>query len=353
MPQLSPPEAGKRAAALALLQKSSKKQDSLSTLAAHAGIENIHNAPLAPPLHVATTYTRPADGIYHTSDSIYTRGDNPTRLLFEKTVFGLETWGLDLGENNKSGEEQDIPPTSWAFSSGMMAATAIVLAHSSPLTVILAKDVYHGVPTLLVEVFSRHRVDVRRVDMTGPPDAIVEEIRRAPAGSEVIVWMESPSNPLCEVVDIAAITTAVKGIESHVITTVVDVTMASPMVTRPLEVSISDHTISFRNNVVLLSRPFGFFCLSFGVVRCRHFDALGNQIFGRSLGCPFGRPDGVARHGTRSTTGSDLEECTDHDRGCGVTVGFMVSSTRNTDAPSPCGATIKDSPCPGRVLGQS
>jgi Cys/Met metabolism PLP-dependent enzyme len=236
-PPLSPREAGKRAAALALVQKNRTKKDSLSTLAAHAGIENIHNAPLAPPLHVATTYTRPADGIYHTSDSIYAREDNPTRLLLEKTVFGLETWGLDL-------EEQDVPPTSWAFSSGMMAATAIVLAHSSPLTVILAKDVYHGVPTLLVEVFSRHRVDVRRVDMTGPPDAIVEEIRRVPAGSEVIVWMESPSNPLCEVVDIAAMTTAVKGIESHVITTVVDVTMASPIVTRPLEVSINDHTIS-------------------------------------------------------------------------------------------------------------
>ena len=84
-----------------------------------------------------------------------------------------------------------------------------------------------------------------------------EEIRNVPAGSEVIVWMESPSNPLCEVVDLAAITTAVKGIESHVITTVVDLTMASPIVTRPLEVSISDHTISFRNNVVLLLPPFG------------------------------------------------------------------------------------------------
>jgi cystathionine gamma-synthase len=226
---LSPQEAGKRAEDLALQQKNRKK-DSMPTLVAHAGIENIHNAPLAPPLHVATTYTRPADGIYHSSDSIYAREGNPTRLLFEKTLFELETWGLDLG---------DVQPTSLAFSSGMMAATAVILAHATPLTVILPKDVYHGVPTLLVDVFSRHQVDIRRVDMTGPTNAIVDEIQNADASSEVIVWMESPSNPLCEVVDIAAITTAVKGIDSHVITTVVDVTMASPIVTRPLEVRIN------------------------------------------------------------------------------------------------------------------
>ena len=232
--QLSPQEAGKRAEALALQQKNRKK-DSIPTVAAHAGIENIHNAPLAPPLHVATTYTRPADGIYQNSDSIYAREDNPTRLLLEKTLFELETWGLDLG----STKLEDVPPTTWAFSSGMMAATAIILAHATPLTVILPKDVYHGVPTLLVDVFSRHQVDIRRVDMTGPTNAIVDEIQRADSSSEVIVWMESPSNPLCEVVDIAAITTAVKGIDSHVITTVVDVTMASPIVTRPLEVRIN------------------------------------------------------------------------------------------------------------------
>ena len=227
---LSPQEAGKRAEALALQQKN-RKRDSIPTLVAHAGIENIHNAPLAPPLHVASTYTRPADGIYHRSDSIYAREDNPTRLLFEKTLFQLETWGLDLGD----AKFEDVP-TSWAFSSGMMAATAIVLAHTTPLTVILPKDVYHGVPTLLVDVFSRHNVDIRRVDMTGPTKAIVDEIQRTNSSSQVIVWMESPSNPLCEVVDIAAITTAVKGIDSHVVTTVVDVTMASPIVTRPLEV---------------------------------------------------------------------------------------------------------------------
>ena len=55
--QLSPQEAGKRAEALALQQQkgNKKKKDSIATLASHAGIENIHNAPLAPPLHVATT----------------------------------------------------------------------------------------------------------------------------------------------------------------------------------------------------------------------------------------------------------------------------------------------------------
>jgi cystathionine gamma-synthase len=204
----------------------------MPTLVAHAGIENVHNAPLSAPLHVSTTYTRPADGIYHESDVAYAREDNPTRLLLEKTVFELETSGLDLGGTEFSG----IKPSSWAFSSGMMAASAVILAHSTPLTVFLPKDLYHGVPTLLIEVFSRHNVEVRRVDMAGPTNAIVDAINAVDSNSEVIVWMESPSNPLCEIIDIAAITKAVKGITSHVITTVVDVTLASPIVTRPLEV---------------------------------------------------------------------------------------------------------------------
>jgi cystathionine gamma-synthase len=227
---LSAQEAGKRAEALA--SQLSARRVSLPTLVAHAGIENVHNAPLSPPIHVATTYTRPADGVYLEFDTAYAREDNPTRLLLEKTIFELETSGLDISGSTS----ENIEPTSLAFSSGMMAATAVILAHSTPLTIFLPRDLYHGVPTLLLEIFSRHSVDVRRVDMTGPISTIVDEIQAVDSKFEVIVWMESPSNPLCEIVDIAAVTQAMKAVKSHKITTVVDVTMASPIVTRPLEV---------------------------------------------------------------------------------------------------------------------
>ncbi len=230
--RISTVDAGRRAEAMAL-QQSDTKLPVLSTCVAHAGIQNIPNAPMSPPIHVATTYTRPADGMYREGDSIYSRQDNPTRLQLEKTVFQLETIGLSLDSNDSAIKMQ---PTSWAFSSGMMACTAVVLAHSTPLTIILPRDLYHGVPTLMAEVFSRHNVQVKRVDMTVAAN-VVDEISTVDSTSDVIVWMETPSNPMCELIDIAAITDAVSTISTHTVTTVVDVTMASPIVTRPLEVS--------------------------------------------------------------------------------------------------------------------
>ena len=182
--------------------------------------------------HVATTYMRPADGNYLVTDSTYARHDNPTRLLLEKSIFQLETIGLPTD----SVRSQDTEPTTWTFSSGMMAVSAVILAHSSPLTVILPQDLYHGVPTLIVDIFSRHNVKLKRIDMTLPKN-VVEEIAQVEPGADVIVWMESPSNPKCQIIDIAAVTDAVKSVATHTVTTVVDVTMASPVVTRPLEVS--------------------------------------------------------------------------------------------------------------------
>jgi cystathionine beta-lyase/cystathionine gamma-synthase len=189
---------------------------------------------MAPPLHSATTYTRPASGIYEESDTIYARSDNPTRLGLEKAMFELECVGLDLEDKNL------VEPTTFAFSSGMMAVTSIVLAHTSPVTVIVPKDIYHGVPTLLFNVFSRHNVTIRAVDMTRVSE-VVDAISNASEDSEVIVWMETPSNPLCQIVDIQAICNATSSISSHKVTTVVDATMTSPVLTRPLEVSKAKH----------------------------------------------------------------------------------------------------------------
>lgn len=257
---ISAAEAGKRAEVLAIERRGvAAKRLSLPTIAAHAGIEDIHNAPLAPPIHMASTYTRPADGIYHESDATYARNNNPTRLLLEKIVHDLETCCINVSDTPTA------KPTSWAFSSGLMAASAVVLAHSSPLTVILPRDLYHGVTTVLLDVFTRHNVQVRRADMTGPAKVIIEEIESTEPGTDVIVWMETPSNPLCDIIDISAITEAMKGIDSsHSITTVVDGTMASPIVTRPLEVSFREFgslpefsfelTISFECSLALISQ---------------------------------------------------------------------------------------------------
>ena len=184
----------------------------------------------------------------HISDSKYARMDNPTRLLLEKNVHELECSGISDASTT----------TCLAFSSGMQAVTSIVLAHSTAggTTVLLPSDVYHGVRQVLSAVFARHGVVVRELDMVTPGAAgaiagAIAEIAAAAPNSEsdsesserpsVIVWMETPSNPKCEVVDIRAVCEAVRSTEDRWgdvldVTTVVDGTMASPVLTRPLEV---------------------------------------------------------------------------------------------------------------------
>ena len=177
--------------------------------------------------------------------------DNPTRLLLEKTVFDLECSGL-------SPQEASISSTSLAFSSGMQAVTSVILAHSTKdvtTTVLIPTDVYHGVRSLLSDVFARHGIKVRELDMVGDSGAetVADAIAEIASSSSdtnranAIVWMETPSNPKCQVVDIQAVCEAANSEQWKEIvdvTTVVDGTMASPVLTRPLELGadISFHS---------------------------------------------------------------------------------------------------------------
>ncbi len=171
--------------------------------------------------------------------------DNPTRLLLEKTVSELECSGLPPQKES----------TCLAFSSGMQAVTSVILAHSTKgatTTVLIPTDVYHGVRSLLSGVFLRHGVEVIELDMVGDNGAetvantMKEIVSNASNESDdnhcnIIVWMETPSNPKCQVVDIQDVCGAVNLVqeewkESMDVTTVVDGTMASPVLSRPLEV---------------------------------------------------------------------------------------------------------------------
>ena len=226
--------AGRRAAQLVKERLSQSERScgeiKSQTKLAHAGIQNCHNAPMAPPLHLATTYTRPPEGPYHDQDSIYTREDNPTRLLFEKALEELE--GID-------------GCTAFAFSSGMSAVSNIVLAHESPLHVILLPhDLYHGVAAVLGGVFTRFGVNVHSLqgseNVKSQLQAKLDEI---PGSENAIFWIETPSNPMTRVFDLKQLAQicASHG-KSGNITTVVDSTLAP--LQRPLDhgVDISMHS---------------------------------------------------------------------------------------------------------------
>jgi cystathionine gamma-synthase len=121
----------------------------------------------------------------------------------------------------------------------MMAVSSILLAHTAPLHVIRHGDLYHGVSTALVEVFSRFGVTTTSVDMTDLDALRAELASRAESSGDVILWMETPSNPLLDVLDIAAIcelsNKARKELNLTVnVTTVVDSTLAPPTLSQPL-----------------------------------------------------------------------------------------------------------------------
>lgn len=271
----NPGEAGKRAAELLVAEKMQQRQQQSSssservaqdsmrqqqdTFLAHAGVASSPysshaNISLAPSLEFATTYTRPAHGAYHPDDAVYTRIDNPTRVLLERTVGQLECSSSDSSVHGSNYQEG----MTCAFASGMMAASSIVLAHKTPMTILLPQDLYHGVSTVMVDVFqARFGVTVKHVDLHRENLEPLEEALDAAvsnfytsssnrsAGGSILVWMETPSNPRIHVVDIKAVCDIVNRVRQKLdgqsssldLTTVVDSTMAPPVIQQPFQVS--------------------------------------------------------------------------------------------------------------------
>lgn len=226
-----PSKAGQRAFDEAKAKTSSEAPTKLSinTLLAHTGLVPGENVPMSPPLHLSSTYTRPPDGIYLESQHIYSRNDNPTRTQLEETMIQLETHG-DARPNDSA--------VSCAFASGMAGVTMILLAQEAPLTVLLPKALYHGVPTLLANVFCRFNVIMTQVDMT---DAFaVKKAVLEVSTPQAILWMESPTNPMCQILDIVKLCEIVKKSTASSptkFTTIVDSTLCPPCLTQPLRVS--------------------------------------------------------------------------------------------------------------------
>ena len=220
------------------------------------------NEPLSPPLNLATTYSRPASGNYNDADGvggkgqIYGRTDNATREILEQTVGALELMPYPRAYSDErlqlKAEAADTGIETVACSSGMAAVSTLLLAHPPPVHVILPEDVYHGVPTLLHTVLQHHGMRFSSVDMRDV-DKVEQAVRKyATQGSDsggekgsVVLWMESPSNPLLNVADVSALTSLVERIRvdlvvldssssPRMISTVVDSTLFPPPLSCPL-----------------------------------------------------------------------------------------------------------------------
>jgi cystathionine gamma-lyase len=148
----------------------------------------------AAPFHVT--------GDPYAAPQAYTRYGNPTWTRYESAVGSLESAEAVL------------------FSSGMAAAAAVLMTQAGPGSVIaMDSGCYHGVRALAETYVAPNGVELR----LAPP----AELAAASDGADLL-WLESPSNPMLEVYDIAAL--AARGV-----TTVVDNTTAGPLLQQPLE----------------------------------------------------------------------------------------------------------------------
>lgn len=181
------------------------------SLAVHAGQDfDPTTGAVIPPVHFSTTYAQ--DGIGGLRQGYeYGRSGNPTRTALETQLAALEG-----GKHGLS------------FASGLAAEDALLRAVLRPgEEVLLGSDVYGGTYRLLARVLGPWGVTLRVVDMSDADAVAAAVAERAPK----IVWVETPSNPLLRITDIAELVRVSHGAGALV---VVDNTFASPALQRPL-----------------------------------------------------------------------------------------------------------------------
>ena len=178
-----------------------------STRAIHAGQEaDPTTGATIVPIYQTSTYTQTAIGEHKGFD--YSRTVNPTRSALEKQLAALE----------------DAAYCS-AFASGMAATSAVLNLLSSGDHVVVGDDMYGGTYRLFAKVLSRYGIAFSYVDMTDLA-AVCAAIRP----ETKLFWIETPTNPLLKLIDIAAIAALRKPGQAIA----VDNTFATPYLQSPL-----------------------------------------------------------------------------------------------------------------------
>jgi len=187
----------------------------IETRAVHAGrhIDPATGAVTAP-ICLSTTFERSPEGEYPRGYS-YSRDNNPNRRALEECLADLE------------GGTETV-----AFSSGLAVATAVVQGLEPGDHILAPDDVYWGFRNVVGKVFGRWPVETGYVDMTD-----LEAVRAAIRPNTRLIWVETPSNPLMKITDLAAIADLARAAGPHVMT-VCDSTFATPVLQRPLELGI-------------------------------------------------------------------------------------------------------------------
>ena len=182
----------------------------LETIAVHAGHSpDTLTGAVTPAIHLSTTFEREPDLSFR-AGHLYSRMSNPNRQALEACLALLEGGGAAA-----------------CFASGSAATTAVFQSLGPGDHVLLPRDAYYGSIKIVRDIFGPWKLAYTPVDMSD-----VANVERAITRHTRVVWIETPSNPLVRVVDIAAVARVAKQAGAWV---VVDNTWATPVLQRPLE----------------------------------------------------------------------------------------------------------------------
>lgn len=161
-----------------------------------------------PPIYQTTTYAQTTPGGHKGYE--YSRSGNPTRTALENSFASIEngTYGL-------------------AFGSGMAAIDAVMKLLKPGDEVISTNDLYGGSYRLFTKIFQDFGIKFHFVGMENP--AHIESYLNK---STKLIWVETPSNPMMNIIDIKAVSVIAK---KHNILFAVDNTFATPYLQQPLD----------------------------------------------------------------------------------------------------------------------
>jgi len=179
------------------------------TLCIHAGQspDPVHGAVMTP-IVLSSTFAQDGPGGYKDYD--YSRAGNPTRTALEGCLAALE------------GAKHGV-----AFGSGCAATTAVLLGLKSGDHVLCGDDVYGGTFRIFDKVMKQWGLDATFMDMSD-----LAKVKAAIRPNTKLLWLETPSNPMLKIFDIAAIAEIAKKANAAL---AVDNTFATPMLQRPLD----------------------------------------------------------------------------------------------------------------------
>ncbi len=176
----------------------------------HSGLEtDPATGAIITPIYQTSTYVQSSPGVNKGYE--YSRTANPTRTALEKNIASIENGKYAI-----------------CYSSGMGAADAVIKLLNPGDEVISNKDIYGGTYRMFEQVFSRFNLKFTYTDLTK-----VNNLKKHISEKTKLIWIETPSNPLMNIVDINEVKKVIQN-EKNIIL-VVDNTFATPALQNPLK----------------------------------------------------------------------------------------------------------------------